>query len=94
MLAARHQSDLSYLVPAGSAVALQLNLTAVPGPDAGFLTAHTCASAPRPLVANVNYRAAEVSGNATLALVGRGYACVYPMTAADVVVDLFGAWTT
>mgnify|MGYP001474383787 CR=1 FL=1 len=61
---------------------------------AGFLTAHTCVSASRPLVANVNYAASEVSGNATLAPVGRGYACVYPMTVADVVVDLFGVWTT
>lgn len=91
---AQHQSDLSYLLPAGTVTALQLNLTAVPGPVGGFLTAHTCATAPRPLVANVNYGASEVSGNATLALVGRGYACVYPMTVADVVVDLFGVWTT
>lgn len=91
---AQHQSDLSYLIAAGSVTALQLNVTAVPGPVAGFLTAHTCVSASRPLVANVNYAASEVSGNATLAPVGRGYACVYPMTVADVVVDLFGVWTT
>lgn len=90
---AQHQTDLSYLLAAGGATALQLNVTAVPGSIAGFLTAHTCASAPRPLVANVNYRGGEVSGNATLALVGRGYTCVYPMTVADVVVDLFGVWT-
>ena len=89
---AHHQSDLSYLVAAGGATALQLNLTAVPGPVGGFLTAHPCVGALRPLVANVNYRASEVSGNATLALGGRGYSCAYPMTVADVVVDLFGVW--
>ena len=38
--------------------------------------------------------AADAGPVATLALVGRGYACVYPMNVADVVADLFGVWTT
>ena len=33
-------------------------------------------------------------GNAALAPVSRGYGCFFPLTTADIVVDLFGVWTT
>lgn len=49
---------------------------------------------PRPLAANVNYGPGETTGNSVLALAGRGYSCVFPYTPADVVVDIFGVWTT
>ena len=90
----RHPSDLSYAFPVGSIVAAQLNVTATNTSVGGFLTAFSCMNTLRPLVANVNYGPGETSGNSVLAPAGRGYSCVFPYSRADVVVDLFGVWTT
>ncbi len=90
----RHPSDLSYAVPFGSVVAAQVNATALAGDAGGFVTTYECTSSARPLVANVTYSAGGISGNAALAPVSRGYGCFFPLTTADIVVDLFGVWTT
>lgn len=89
----RSPADLSYVLATGEAVAAQLNVTAVGGPRSGFLTAYRCLDGVRPLVANVNHTAGEISGNAALAIAGRGYTCVFSSGDADVVADLFGVWT-
>jgi hypothetical protein len=90
----RHPADLAYTIPAGNIVAAQLNVTATNTAAGGFLTTFSCMNQQRPLVANVNYAAGETTGNSVLAPVGRGYSCVFPYTRADVVVDIFGVWTT
>ena len=90
----RHPSDLSYTLPVGNVVAAQLNVTATNPPTGGFLTAFSCMDTSRPLVANVNHAPGETAGNSVLAPAGRGYSCVFPYTNADVVVDVFGVWTT
>jgi hypothetical protein len=90
----RHPSDLSYVFPVGDIVAAQLNVTATNTSAGGFLTGFSCMNTLRPLAANVNYGAGETTGNSVLAPAGRGYSCVFPYTTSDVVVDLFGVWTT
>jgi hypothetical protein len=90
----RHPSDLSFTFPVGDIVAAQLNVTATNPGAGGFLTSFSCVNSTRPLVANVNYGPGETTGNSALAPAGRGYSCVFPYTRADVVVDLFGVWTT
>jgi hypothetical protein len=90
----RFAGDGSWMVPFGEIVAAQVNVTAVAGDSGGYVTAYQCATGPRPFVANVTYDPGSVSGNAGLASVGRGYGCFYTHSAADLVVDLFGVWTT
>lgn len=90
----RHPSDLSYAFPVGNIVAAQLNVTATNTVAGGFLTAFSCMTGPRPLAANVNYGVGETTGNSVLSPAGRGFSCVFPYTPADVIVDIFGVWTT
>ena len=49
---------------------------------------------PWPGTSNVNFVAGQDSANSALLTKSRGYACVYSSKAVDVVVDLFGIWTT
>lgn len=83
--------DLSTRVPAG-ATAVAVNLTGVDPAAAGFLTGHPCA-ATVPSVSSANYVARTNRGAlAVLPLSADGTLCVFTSAAADVVVDLQGAF--
>lgn len=83
--------DLSSYVPAGT-TAVSVNLTAVAGPVAGFLTAFPCGSA-QPVTSNVNYAAGQIRPNHVVVGLGSGNRlCVFASSAADVIVDLQGAF--
>ena len=90
----RHASNNAVLVPVGSVVAALVNLTATDAAAPGFLTGYPCLSNPWPGTSNVNYGVGLASANAALLTGSRGYACVFGSTATDVVVDVFGAWTS
>lgn len=83
--------DLSGEVPAGSS-AIAANVTAVDPGAAGFLTAYPCSTG-RPLASSGNYTAGISRGaQAVVPLAADGSLCVYSSAAADVVVDLQGAF--
>jgi hypothetical protein len=83
--------DLSDLVPSGT-TAVAVNLTSVDPDDAGFLTGHPC-GATIPLVSSANYTAGTARGAlAVLPLSSTGRLCVFTSAAADLVVDLQGAF--
>lgn len=83
--------DLAAEVPAGTS-AIAANVTAVDPGAAGFLTAYPC-SAARPLASSGNYTAGVSRGaQAVVPLAADGSLCVYSSAAADVVVDLQGAF--
>ena len=90
----RHQSNLSYLVPTGNIVAAQANLTAVNSAEPGFLTAYPCLTSQRPGTSNVNFVASVASANSALLGGSRGYGCIFASTQTQLVLDLFGIWTT
>jgi len=90
----RSQSNLAYVLSMGSVVAAQVNLTATGAAGSGFLTGYPCMTDPWPGTSNVNFVAGVDSANSALLTKSRGYACVYASKAVDVVVDLFGIWTT
>ncbi len=78
-------------VPVG-ATAVAANVTAVDPAGAGFLTAYPCTSA-RPLASSGNYSARVSRGAQVVTPLGTdGSLCVYSSAAADVVVDLQGAF--
>jgi hypothetical protein len=83
--------DLSSQLPP-DATAVALNLTAV-GPSAdGFLTAHPCVATP-PTVSSVNYtRATDRGALAVLPVSAARTVCVLSSAAADLVVDVQGAF--
>ncbi len=91
--AARHQSNLSYLVSMGSVVAAQLNLTATGATSAGYLTGYPCLTDQWPGTSNVNYVRSTASANSALVTNSRGYSCIFASTPTDAVVDIFGVWT-
>jgi hypothetical protein len=73
-----------------SASGAVLNVTAVNGHDAGYLTVYPCGSPP-PVASNVNYSAGQTVPN--LAMVGlgaNGSVCIYSLAGADVIVDVTG----
>jgi hypothetical protein len=83
-------------VPAstGAVTAAVLNVTALGAPGAGWLIVHPCDAA-RPTVSNVNYGAgATVANTVHVRVPGDRRVCVYNRTAAHVVVDVFGWFTT
>lgn len=83
--------DLSSRVPAG-ATAVAVNLTSVDPAAAGFLTGHPCASTV-PSVSSANFSARTNRGAlAVLPLSADQKLCVFTSAAADVVVDLQGAF--
>jgi len=83
--------DLSSRVPDG-ATAAAVNVTAVGPGGAGFLTVHPCATTVPP-VSSVNYASgADRGALAVLPLSAGGTLCVFTSAAADVVVDLQGAF--
>jgi hypothetical protein len=92
--APRHQSNLSFLLAMSGVVAAQVNLTATDAPMAGFLTGYPCLTDQWPGTSNVNYVASVASANSALLNNSRGYACVYASTQTQLVVDLFGIWTS
>ena len=85
--------DLSSVLPAGSTAAA-VNLTAV-GPAAdGFLTAHPCVPTP-PTVSSVNYtRGADRGALAVVPVTTARTLCVLTSAAADLVVDVQGAFVS
>jgi hypothetical protein len=87
-----HQSNLSEVIPLGSIVAAQVNLTATETSAAGFLTAYPCLTTPWPGTSNTNYAAADTSAAAALMIPSRGYGCVYSLVPTQLVVDIFGVW--
>ncbi len=89
----RHASNNASVVPIGSVVAAQVNLTATGAAAPGFLTGYPCLSNPWPGTSNVNFTAGVASANSALLTGTRGYTCVFGSTATEVVVDVFGAWT-
>ncbi|HEY4333157.1 MAG TPA: hypothetical protein VGM78_11330, partial [Ilumatobacteraceae bacterium] len=91
--APRHESNLSFVLPMGSVVAAQLNLTATDASGPGFLTAYPCLSEQWPGTSNVNYVATLASANSALVTNSRGYSCVYSSKPTALVVDIFGVWT-
>lgn len=78
----------------GRPAAAVVNLTAVAGDEAGYLTAYPCAG-DVPLSATVNYMPHDVvAGAAFVPVADDGTFCVYTMsTRADVVVDVTGTFT-
>jgi hypothetical protein len=83
--------DLSMKVPAGTS-AVSVNITAVAGPDPGFVTAYPC-GAQRPVTSNVNFGAGQIRPNHVVVGLGAGAKlCVYESALADVIVDLQGAF--
>ncbi len=83
--------DLSSFVPVG-ATAVAVNLTAVDPAAAGFLTGHPCATTV-PSVSSANFTARTDRGAlAVLPLSPDRSLCVFTSSAADVVVDLQGAF--
>lgn len=83
--------DLSSRVPAGT-TAVAVNLTSVNPAAAGFLTGHPCAPVV-PTVSSANYAARTDRGAlAVLPLSASGTLCVLTSAAADLVVDLQGAF--
>jgi hypothetical protein len=83
--------DLSSVLPAGASAAA-VNLTAV-GPAAdGFLTAHPCVASP-PSVSSVNFtRGTDRGALAVLPVTASRTLCVLSSAAADLVVDVQGAF--
>ncbi|MDW3213468.1 MAG: hypothetical protein R8G01_05690 [Ilumatobacteraceae bacterium] len=76
-------------VPDGADAAM-LNVTAVFPDAAGFLTVWSC-DGDVPVASSVNYAAGDVMPNAVLtALNDDGEACVYSLSATDVIVDVNG----
>ncbi|MCU1397973.1 MAG: hypothetical protein JWN62_1082, partial [Acidimicrobiales bacterium] len=53
-----------------------------------------CMTDPWPGTSNVNYVARVASANSALLTNSRGYSCVYSSSATELVVDLFGIWTS
>ena len=92
--APRHQSNLSYLLAMSGVVAAEVNLTATDARSAGYLTAYPCLTDQWPGTSNVNYVTGLASANSALATNSRGYACVFASTQTQLVVDLFGLWTS
>ncbi len=83
--------DLSAYVPAGTR-AVAVNLTAAAPATAGFLTGYACGTA-RSFVSSVNYAADTDRGAlAVLPVAGDGTLCVHTSAAADLVVDIQGAF--
>ena len=77
-------------VPATGATAVTLNITAVEGEAAGYLTAFPCGGTP-PLASSVNYGAGQIVPNAAAVAIGDGGAvCIFSFAAAHVVVDVTG----
>jgi hypothetical protein len=89
----RHQSNLSYVLPMGSVVAAQVNLTATDAGSAGFLTGYPCLTDQWPGTSNVNFVASIASANSALLTNSRGYSCVFASKQTELVVDIFGIWT-
>ncbi len=78
-------------VPA-DAVAVSLNLTEVNPRTTGYVTAYPCGG-DRPIVSNLNYRAAQTVGSAAVVPIGvDGKVCVFQSTPGHVIVDLNGAF--
>ncbi len=83
--------DLSSYVPAGAS-AVAVNLTSVAPTTSGFLTGYACGT-DRPGVSSVNYTAATNRGAlAVLPVSGNGKLCVFTSSAADLIVDIQGAF--
>ena len=83
--------DLSPSVP-GGATAATVNLTVDAAAADGYLTAYPCGSAP-PLASNLNYTAGRPRGAAaTVTLDPAGRLCLRSYAAADVIVDVSGAY--
>jgi hypothetical protein len=92
--APRHSSNDSFIVALGSVVAAQVNLTATDAGHAGYLTGYPCLTDQWPGTSNVNYGRDTASANSALLTGSRGFACVYSSTSTNLVVDIFGIWTT
>jgi hypothetical protein len=75
-----------------NAGAAALNTTIVAPADAGFATVFPCGGDP-PVASNLNFGAGETLANASITKLGdSGYVCVYVSAAADVLVDVSGAF--
>lgn len=73
-----------------SARAAVLNVTAIGGPAAGFVTAYRCGD-PIPGTSNLNFTAGSVTPNLVVVRPDEsGTVCLRPNQPADLVVDLFG----
>lgn len=85
-------ADGASLVPSGTVVAVQGNLTAVSPTQSGFLSSYACTSQPWPGTANVNVLRGETVGNAVLMSSSGGMTCVRDTSGAEFVVDATGVW--
>ena len=76
-------------IPADATSAV-LNVTAVGGGSAGFLTVFPCGGT-RPTASNLNWIAGQITPNAVVTKLGTGgTVCVFAQTTVDVVVDISG----
>jgi hypothetical protein len=83
--------DLSLYVPAGTR-AVAVNLTSVAPSTSGFLTGYACGT-DRPGVSSANFTASTDRGAlAVLPVSGQGKLCVFTSSAADLIVDIQGAF--
>ena len=79
-------------VPA-DASAVVLNVTVTNPLGAGFVTVWPC-DQPRPMASNLNYSNGQTVPNAVVTkLAAEGSVCLFALTAADLVVDVEGAFT-
>ena len=87
-------SELRVRLPAEAAAASAavLNITAIGGDQAGFVTTYRCGD-PVPSTSNVNFEARSITPNlAVVAPDAAGEICLRPNRDAHLVVDLFGAF--
>lgn len=82
--------DLGDRVPAGT-TAVAVNLTAVDPATSGYLTGYPCGPGV-PTVSSVNFSAGTDRGALAVLPLGAGKLCVLSSAAADVIVDLQGAF--
>jgi len=82
------------VVPISGVTAALTNLTVTLANAAGYLTAYPCLTDAWPGTSNVNFGAFETAANAALVSGSRGYGCLAPSAPTDLVVDLFGVWSS
>jgi hypothetical protein len=84
--------SLSPYLPKGAGAAA-VSVVAVDAAAEGYLTVWNCAN-PRPVVSHLNYPTSQARAAGTVVRLSSGSFCVFSLQAADVVVDLQGAYTT
>jgi hypothetical protein len=87
-----HVLDMAPYTPP-DATAVTLNITAVSGPNPGYVTSFPCGDVP--VVSNLNFASAAIVPNlATVQLNASREVCIYTQEDTDLIVDHEGTWRT